>query len=47
MTLLLFHFLMKIMKARRIATDRMPRFAASHLGLFCLPTAHKKGARFI
>ena len=47
MTLLLFHFSMKTMKARIIATDRTPRFAASHLGLFCLPTKHKKGARFI
>ena len=25
----------------------MPRFAASHLGLFCLPMSHKKDARLI
>ena len=38
---------MKIMSANRIAPDGTPRFAASHLGLFCLPMSHKKGARFI
>ena len=25
----------------------MPHFAASHLGLFCLPMSHKKDARLI
>ena len=25
----------------------MPRFAASHLGLFCLPISHNKDARLI
>ena len=43
----LFHFLMKIMSANRIAPDGWPRFAASHLGLFCLPMSHKKDARLI
>ena len=38
---------MKIMKANRIAPDGTPRFAASHLGLFCLPMSHKKDARLI
>ena len=38
---------MKFMKANRIAPDGTPRFAASHLGLFCLPMSHKKDARFI
>ena len=38
----LFHFSMKIMSANRIAPDRTPRFAASHLGLFCLPMPHIK-----
>ena len=33
----LFHFSMKIKIANRIAPDGTPRFAASHLGLFCLP----------
>ena len=33
---------MKIMSANRIAPDGTPRFAASHLGLFCLPMSHKK-----
>ena len=33
----LVHFTMKIMYANRIAPDGTPRFAASHLGLFCLP----------
>ena len=31
----------------RIAPDGMPHFAASHLGLFCLPMSHKKNARLI
>ena len=38
---------MKIMPANRIAPDGTPRFAASHLGLFCLPMSHKKDARLI
>ena len=45
--LFLFHFSMKIMSANRIAPDGMPRFAASHLGLFCLPMSHKKDAGLI
>ena len=45
--LFLFHFSMKIMKANRIAPDGTPRFAASHLGLFCFALSHKKDARLI
>ena len=41
---LLFHFSMKIFSANRIAPDGTPRFAASHLGLFCLPMSNKKDA---
>ena len=33
------------MSANRIAPDVTPRFAASHLGLFCLPLPHNKDAR--
>ena len=45
----LLHFSIEIMSANRIAPDGTPRFAASHLGLFCLPTCvpHKKGTRLI
>ena len=40
----LVHFSMKIKIANRIAPDGTPRFAASHLGLFCLHiVSHKKG----
>ena len=42
-----FHFSMKFMQANRIAPDGTPRFAASHLGLFCLPMSHKKDVRLI
>ena len=42
-----FHFSMKIKSANRIAPDATPRFAASHLGRFCLPMSHKKHARLI
>ena len=42
-----FHFSMKIMSANRIAPDGTPHFAASHMGLFCLPMSHKKDARLI
>ena len=38
---------MKFVSANRIAPDGTPRFAASHLGLFCLPMSHKKDARLI
>ena len=37
-----FHFSMKLMTANRIAPNGTLRFAASHLGLFCLPMANKK-----
>ena len=43
----LFHFSMKNIKANRIAPDGTPRFAASHLGLFCLLMPHKKDTRLI
>ena len=38
---------MKIKIANKIAPDGTPRFAASHLGLFCLPMSHKKDASLI
>ena len=41
---ILFNFSMKILLANRIAPDVTPRFAASHLGLFCLPMSHKRDA---
>ena len=37
-----FHFSMKINLANRKASDRTPRFAASFLGLLCLPMSHKR-----
>ena len=40
-------FFDEFMSANRIAPDGAPRFAASHLGLFCLPLSHKKDARLI
>ena len=43
----LFHLSMKIMSANRTVPDGTPRFAASHLGLFCLHISHKQDARFI
>ena len=39
------HFPIKFLCANRIAPDGMPRSAASHLGLCCLPMSHKKDAR--
>ena len=39
------HFLMNFLCANRIAPDGMPRSAASHLELGCLPMLHKKDAR--
>ena len=42
-----FHFPMKIKPANRIAPDGTPRFAASHLGVFCLPMSYKKDDRLI
>ena len=38
-------FSMKFLSANRIAPDGTLRIAASHLGLFCLPMSHKRGAR--
>ena len=43
----LFHFSMKIILVDRKALDGTPRFAASHLGLFCKPLSHKKDARLV
>ena len=43
----LFHISIKIKIANRKALDGTPRFAASHLGLFCLLMSHKKDARLI
>ena len=43
----IFQLSMKIKYANRIVPDERPRFAASHLGLFCLPLSHKKDARLI
>ena len=40
----LFTFTMNYLLANRIAPDGTPRFAASHLGLFCLPMSQKKDA---
>ena len=44
-----FHFSIKMKKTNKnkIAPDGTPRFAASHLGLFCLPMSYKKDARLI
>ena len=41
------HFSMKFLCANRIAPDRTSRSVASHMGLLCLPTSHKKDARLI
>ena len=38
---------MTFMSADRIAPDWTPRFAASVLGLFCLPMSHKKDGMLI
>ena len=38
---------MKFIKENRKAPDRTPRFAALHLGSFCLPMSHKKDARLV
>ena len=38
---------MKFKRANRIAPDGTPRFAASHLGKFCVPMSHKKDAKLI
>ena len=43
----LFHFSVIIKITNRIAPDGTPRFAPSHLGLFCLPMSHKKNARLL
>ena len=45
--LFLFYFSMNIISVNRIAPDGPPHFAASHLGLFCLPMSHKKDSRLI
>ena len=38
---------MKFLSANRIAPDWTPRFAASHLGLFCSHMSHKKDVKII
>ena len=42
---ILFHFFIKKHASKQNSPDLMPHFAASHLGLFCLPIFHKKDAR--
>ena len=37
-----FHFSMNLVPANRMAPDGTPRFAKSHLGLFCLPMSQKR-----
>ena len=44
---ILFKFMMKFLKANKIAQDGTPRTVASHLWLYCLPLSHKKDARLI
>ena len=41
----LFTFSMNFPQANRKVPDGTPHFAASHLGLFCLPMSHKKDVR--
>ena len=43
----IFHFSIQFLQANRISPDGTPRFAASHLGLFCLPMSHKMDDRLI
>ena len=43
----LFHFSMKVKIANRIVPGGTSHFAASHLGLFCLPMSHRKDDRLI
>ena len=40
-------FFDEIHEANRIAPDGTPPFAASHMGLFCLPMSHKKDAMLV
>ena len=40
-------FIFRGFGTNRIAPDGTPHFAASYLGLFCLPMSHKKDARLI
>ena len=44
-----FHFIsfFNDIHANRIAANGTPHFAASHLGLLCLPMSHKKDVRLI
>ena len=41
------HFSIKFLCVNRIDSDGTPRFAVSHLGLYCLPMSHKRDARLI
>ena len=43
----LVHFSTKFLLANRIDSDCTARFAASHLGLFCLHMSHKMDDRLI
>ena len=43
----IFISLMKFLCANRIAPDGTPHYAASHLGLYCLPMSHKRDARLM
>ena len=44
---ILFRFLRNFLVSKQISSDGAPRFAASHLGLFCLSMSHKKDPRLI
>ena len=39
------HFSMKFLCGNRIAPDGALRFAAPHLGLYCLPMSNERDAR--
>ena len=41
------HLSIKFVKTNRIAPDGTLRYAASHLGLFCLPMSHIKDVRLV
>ena len=41
----IFQFSMKFMSTNRKVSDGTPRFAATHLGLFCMHMSHKKDAK--
>ena len=43
----LIHFLVNFLFANKTAPAEMLHSAVSHLGIYCLPMSHKKGARLI